>query len=199
MKPLGDSGTYLQHFPVDVHFISDSSFVEVDGKYFQNNEDFYVLPFGAGSANINAPAVFAGYGFENDTYSDYKGIDASGKIVILLSGNPPFADTNDIMVNSQLYKRTNAARHGAAAVLIVANGDEFAKVRQRFASMFGNKTMTLDQGIKETRNIAQFQMVYIKTEVANALLEAQGTSVEKLSRRIDSLKAPASLQSAVQL
>ncbi len=194
LKPLGDSGTYLQHFPVDVHFISDSSFVEVDGKYFQNNEDFYVLPFGAGSANINAPAVFAGYGFENDTYSDYKGIDASGKIVILLSGNPPFADTNDIMVNSQLYKRTNAARHGAAAVLIVANGDEFAKVRQRFASMFGNKTMTLDQGIKETRNIAQFQMVYIKTEVANALLEAQGTSVEKLSRRIDSLKAPASLQ-----
>ena len=54
LKPLGDSGTYLQHFPVDVHFISDSSFVEVDGKYFQNNEDFYVLPFGAGSANINA-------------------------------------------------------------------------------------------------------------------------------------------------
>lgn len=194
LKPLGDGGTYLQHFLVDVHYISDSSFIEADGKYFQNNKDFYVMPFGAGSTMITAPAVFAGYGFENDTYSNYKGIDASGKVVILLNGNPPFADTSDIMVNSQLYKRTNAAKHGAVAVLIVAKGDEFAKTRQRFASMFGNKTMTLDNGIKETRTAAQIQMVYIKAEVANSLLEAHGTSVEELSKRIDSSKLSASME-----
>jgi hypothetical protein len=193
LKPLGDSGTYLQHFPVDVHYISDSSFIEVNGKRFLNNKDFYVLPFGAGSAKITAPVVFAGYGFENDAYSDYKGIDANGKIVMLLNGNPPFADTSDIMIKTQLYKRTNAARHGALAILIVTKGAEFVKARQRFASMFGNKTMTLDKGVKEARTVAQIQMVYIKDEVANELLKAHGSTVDDLTRKIDSLRIPESV------
>ena len=58
IKPPGDSGTYLQHFFVNVHYISDSSFVESDGKYFRNNKDILVMPFGAGDTTITAQAVF---------------------------------------------------------------------------------------------------------------------------------------------
>jgi len=196
LKPLGDSGTFLQHFCINVHYISDSSFIEVDGKHFQNNKDFFVAPFGAGDTTVAGSAVFAGYGFENSIYSDYKGIDVNGKIVVLLAGNPPFADTNDIMTETELYKRTNAAKHGAAAVLLVTRSgrDEFTEIRKRYMSMFGNNTMTLDAGAKENKSRAMMQLVYVKAEVANEFLKARGADIDGLARRIDSSGTPASME-----
>ena len=194
LKPLGDNGTFLQHFPVTAHYVSDSSFIEANGINFLNNKDFFVMPFGAGDASISAPVVFAGYGFENDTYSDYRNVDVKDKIVLLLNGNPSFADASDIMVGSELYKRSNALKHGAAAVLIIASGDEFSKVRQRYASMFGNKNMTLDSAKKEPSHNFSMQMVYIKDEIANELLKTKGAGLNELIKEINTLKAPASME-----
>jgi hypothetical protein len=196
LKPLGDNGTYLQQYSVKIHSISDSSFIEADGKHFRSNIDFFVMPFGAGDTAVASPVVFAGYGFENNIYSDYSGVDVKGKIVVILAGNPPFADTSDIMVKTELYKRTNAARHGAAAVLLVARGgeEEFSKIRQHYNSLFGNNIMTLDAGTKETRMATLMQLVYIKPEIANVLLKSYGTDIEGVAQRIDSSKNPASLQ-----
>ena len=193
--PVGDSGTYLQHFSVAVHYISDSSFVETDRKYFRANRDIVVMPFGAGDTTITAPCVFAGYGFESDTYSDYKGIDAKGKIVILLAGNPPFADTSNVMIRTELYKRSNAMKHGAAAVLLAVRGGnaEFAKIHQRFNSMFGNKSMTIDTGTKATNSATLMQMIYINEIVANAFLKKREMNMDNVRQKIDSSRSPASL------
>ena len=195
LKPVGDSGTYFQHFFVDVHYISDSSFVEVGGKYFRNDRDIVVLPFGAGDTTVTAPAVFAGYGFESSTYSDYAGIDAKGKIVILLAGNPSFADTGDIMIKTELYKRSNALRHGAASVLIVVRGGDtaFTKIHQRFGSLFGNKTMTNDTGKKTKGSSTMMQMIYIREDVADELLKPHGTNANHLANTIDSTNQAASV------
>ncbi|HUI29959.1 MAG TPA: M28 family peptidase [Candidatus Acidoferrales bacterium] len=194
LKPLGDTGTYLQHFSVDVHYVSNSSFIEAGGKYFHNEKDFVVMPLGAGDTTITAPVVFAGYGFEDDSYSDYKGIDVEGKIVMLLSGNPPFADTADVLVKTELYKRSNAMKHGAAAVLFAAKEDEFEKIRQNFISMFGNNAMSLSNGKREVRTRTLMQSVYIKAEIADELLKIQGSNIDSLAKKIDSSKIPASTQ-----
>jgi hypothetical protein len=65
-------------------------------------------------------------------------------------GNPPFADTNDTMIKTRLYKRTNEAKRGGAAVLLAARGEEdgSTKIRVRYMSMSGDMTMALDTGAK---------------------------------------------------
>ncbi len=196
LKPIGDDGSYLQHFNVDLHYISDSSFVEAGGKYFQNGSDVVVPPFGAADTTLTAQAVFAGYGFEDGTYSDYQGLNVKGRIVVIMSGNPAFADTNDIMIRTALYKRSNAVRHGAAAVLIVMRGGdkEVARIVQQFGSLFGNKTMKLASPAKEARIPATTQVLYIRNKVADQMMKAANTDVETVAARIDSLKSPASMQ-----
>ena len=126
---------------------------------------------------------FAGYGFENDTYSDYKGIDASRKIVILLSGNRPLL-TNDMTI---VQKQELAARHGAAAVLSFADpGDEFAKGS---LNDLHSCSGTTNFGSKKTKTFATFKWSTSKHKFRERPFGKQhGTSVEKLSRRIDSLK-----------
>ena len=196
LKPLGDNGTYLQHFPVDVHYISDSSFVAIDGKYFWNEKDIFVSPFGAADTELTAPVVFAGYGFQNDSYSDYKAIDVKNKIVMLLDSNPPFADTTDPLIRTGLYKRTNAARHGAAAVLLIVRGGEkgFSKLKQKSGSLLGQKTMTLISDSKEQTRIALMQMLSVSEKMANEVLKKRHTTVEQLAEKIDSSKIPASME-----
>lgn len=196
LKPLGDNGTYLQHFAVNVHYISDSSFVAVNGKYFWNSKDLIVMPFGAADTEVTAPLVFAGYGFESDSYSDYKGLDVKNKIVILLDGNPPFADTTDAMVRTGLYKRTNAARHGAAAVLVIIRGGDkkFSEFQQKLGSLLGRKSMALVSDDKETMQAAPMQMLSVSENTANKILKDRSVTVEQLAEEIASSNIHASME-----
>ncbi len=197
LKPIGDNDTYFQHFNVGVHYVSDSSFVETNGKIFWNSKDLQVQPFGAADTTVTAPVVFAGYGFENESYSDYKGVEAKGKIVLLLDGNPSFADTSDMMVKTGLYKRTKAAKHGAAAVLVVAGGEAgFSKLQQRLGSLFGMKTMSLEFNSSPQKKAAPMQFLYVKESVAEELLMDRGITLKKLARTIDSAKVPVSMELA---
>ncbi|HEY9165258.1 MAG TPA: M28 family peptidase [Candidatus Kryptonia bacterium] len=190
LKPLGDDGTYLQHFDVNVHYISDSSCLSVNGMNFWYNKDMTIMPFGAADTVVNRSIVFAGFGFESDSYSDYGNIDASNKIVMILSGNPRFADSTDIFVKSELYKRTNAMKHGAAAVIIAVQGGEksFTELRRKSNSFFGAKTMSL--ATREAAAAKGMQVVMIDESAANSLLADLHQTVTQISRRIDSTGSP---------
>jgi len=193
LKPLGDSGTYFQHFTVSTYGIGDSTFVEGDGKYFRFGKDVLLSPFGAGDTTITAPVVFAGYGFESDSSSDYDGIDARGKIVMLLDGNPKSADTADPMVRTGLYKRSNAMRHGAVAIIIIVRGGDagFSKLQERMGSLFGAKSMTLESEAKGSRRATSLQMLYMKESAADDFLKRTGVTTEQIAAGIDSAKIPA--------
>lgn len=196
LKPIGDGGTYFQHFYVNVHYISDSSFVEANGRFFWNGKDLLVQPFGAADTTVTAPVVFAGYGFENDSYSDYKGTDVKGKIVMLLDGNPSFSDTTDIQVRSGLYKQTDAARHGAAAALLIVRGGDqkFSRLRQSFGSFFGNKTMALSSDDNSLKQVASMQVLYVKEKVADEILRGRDVTAEQIAKTIDSTKMPMTME-----
>jgi hypothetical protein len=59
---------------------------------FTNNIDFSVRPSDPG-VEIEAPVVFAGYGFKNDKlkYNDFSKLDVKGKFILKISGSPAFA------------------------------------------------------------------------------------------------------------
>jgi hypothetical protein len=80
------------------------------------------------SGKVEAPLVFAGYGITAPEYKydDYAGLDVTGKWVLVIRSEPQaedsasvFEGTNSTRHASTEAKMRNAARHGAAGLLIV--------------------------------------------------------------------------------
>lgn len=99
-----------------------SAHIAVNGESFGINEDFdirlansHTIAFGS------SEIVFAGYGFSDSLRDDYKGLDVTGKIVLVLNGYPPGllqAHINNKSFNA--YAKQDAAQqHGALVVFII--------------------------------------------------------------------------------
>lgn len=58
------------------------TFFKIDGKELRLKEDFLPLSFSS-EGKVKGEVVFAGWGIEDSTYSDYDGLDVKGKIVLL--------------------------------------------------------------------------------------------------------------------
>lgn len=126
--------TYVQTVPL-VQMVQKSATVEVYGP----NREALVDPQSNGTnflvwagqqkehISIDAQVVFAGYGIVSPEYhwDDYKNINVAGKIVMVLEGSPHTGDRDDLGVlgethyGTRFYKFEEAARHGAAAILII--------------------------------------------------------------------------------
>ncbi|HEX6133960.1 MAG TPA: M20/M25/M40 family metallo-hydrolase [Longimicrobiales bacterium] len=87
------------------------------------------LDSGADSAVVKAELVFAGYGVRAPEYDwdDYKGRDVRGRVVLVLSNDPPAPPGQSLIFDGDAmtyygrytYKIEEARRRGAAAVVIV--------------------------------------------------------------------------------
>ncbi len=75
------SGNRLQEAPLED--------VSADRRNYKLLEEFIPLSFSA-NGSVDAPLVFAGYGITAPefSYDDYQGLDAKGKIVLALRGEP---------------------------------------------------------------------------------------------------------------
>ncbi len=81
-------------------------------------------------STIEGDAVFVGYGVTapEKQYDDYAGIDARGKIVVMLSGAPPtFAHTQRAFYAWGHTKQQNAAAHGAIGIVTLRKPDDEAR------------------------------------------------------------------------
>ena len=70
--------------------------------------------------------VFVGYGIEAPEYQwdDFKGVDVSGKVLVMLNNDPDwdpalFAGTERLYYGRWVYKHESAERQGAAGVIII--------------------------------------------------------------------------------
>ena len=96
LTPGGDNGGFTQKLLIRKSVVDNSSAVAVLKDKFGNTDSLTFLKDFAPAPhpiNKNATAegqlVFAGYGIEiPGGYSDYKGIDVKGKIVVLVAGAP---------------------------------------------------------------------------------------------------------------
>ena len=126
VKPAGENGTYLQTVRLRTAKTERATMQLAD---IRNNvtplasgKDFIVYPNPESpTAIVQAPIVFAGYGITAPDlgYDDYAGLDAKGKIVLVLRGAPgSFPNTvSSYSMDLQTILK-NAADHGAIGVLI---------------------------------------------------------------------------------
>jgi hypothetical protein len=114
----GYNGGYQMHFPVYQDSLVKAS-LEVNGKKFEIFKDFAVnINTTHSSALMAGDVVCVGYGISDSTRDDYKGIDARGKIVLILPGIPP-SKGNQRRSGGQLAIQEAALKNGAVPILTV--------------------------------------------------------------------------------
>ena len=130
LLPGGDGNSYQQSLEVavGVKVKAPIRLALGEGPALKLDEDW--LPLGLSSSGlVEGEAVFAGYGItaKEYGYDDYAGIDAKGKVVIVLRYEPPpknnrspFRKSPDFSTHAALRTKANNARdHGAIGMILV--------------------------------------------------------------------------------
>ncbi|HEX5228107.1 MAG TPA: M28 family peptidase [Bryobacteraceae bacterium] len=194
VKPLsGDS--YYQNFDVTTSARlgknnSLSYSTAGSAQHLRYRDDF--VPLNLSSAgDVSAEVVFAGFGITAPEYNydDYAGIDAKGKIVVIMRHEPQEFDEKSVFegkvytAHAQIFaKASNAKIHGAKAVLFVndvgahsGDGDDLEK--------FGATAGPDNAGI---------EFVQVKADVVNKWLALSGKNLQAIETDIDKTLHPES-------
>ncbi len=150
--------------------------------------DFVPINLSA-SGEASGELAFAGYGITAPEYGydDYAGLDARGKIVLVLRHEPREFDAKSAFagkaytLHAQLFsKASNAKMHGAAALLMVndaaAHPDQEDKLEK-----FGTTEGPENAGI---------EFAQVSEALAGAWLEAAGSSLKSAEAAIDAGERP---------
>ncbi len=127
-KPAGDNGTFLQAVPLIGVATAPGATMSAGKADFRWLDDFVgVNRRQTAVEDIDAPAVFVGYGIRAPEYKwdDYRGIDVRGKVAVMFTNEPP-SDDEAFFKGRALtyygrwtYKYEEALRQGALAAIIV--------------------------------------------------------------------------------
>jgi hypothetical protein len=151
-------------------------------------EDFVPFSFSSRTA-VSGGVVFAGYGITapEHNYDDYAHLDVKDKIVLVLRHEPQEFDEKSVFLGrdftrhaSFINKAINARNRGAKALLVVNDRAAHPKEQDRLLR-FGAVRGPEDAGLP---------VIQVKAEVANALLQPAGKSLDDMQRAIDKTLQP---------
>jgi hypothetical protein len=191
LRPGGDSGGYLQRFPLEYNAIETCRLtISPDGgppRALAIPADFTCRGF-TGAGSVSAPVVFAGFGLTlpDRGWDDYAGLDVAGKIVLVFKDPPPFdppraAEGVRGWGGAPLPrpKALNAQAHGAVGLLMVSLPKE-GKVGPPIASVLHGP------GVQPVA----FPQQHVSGAVAEQLLAGSGVTLEALAREMAEARAP---------
>ena len=132
---------------------------------------------------LEAPLVFAGYGLDLPAhgFDDYRGLDVSGRIVVVLSGTPE-ATRSDVAAHLGSEKAAMAARRGAVGLIVVRAGEDAESLpwsRYRQIADRPGTTWVRPGGRPYVANDLRFSAT-MDVDAAAALFEGAPRSLESL-------------------
>ena len=130
LRPMGDNNTYFQKFELTTGAaLGSNNSLQLNAAGLKINDEFVPITF-SNIAQFDGPIVFAGYGITAPElhYDDYQGIEAAGKIAVVLRHEPqemdpksPFDGTNFTRHASFVNKAINAKQHGAQGIIFITD------------------------------------------------------------------------------
>lgn len=190
-----DGKSYLQPFEVTTSAKPGKAnrfefSIKGETQELQISKEYEPFSFSA-HGKASAGVIFAGYGITAPEYNydDYAGIDARGKLVLVLRHEPQEYDEKSVFEgkiytdHSQDYsKAANARRHGAAGVILISDQINH-KAAGDDLDPFGTATGPNDAGIL---------FVQVKEKVAESWVKAEGKDLLELEKGIDTDVKPRS-------
>jgi Zn-dependent M28 family amino/carboxypeptidase len=190
-KPAGDAGTYFQNLTLVGVEPQPSTTLKIGDASLKWLDDFVGVTLQQKTeAAFDADAVFVGHGIVAPEYKwdDYAGVDVRGKVVVLFTNEPPSNDpkffTGPALTyyGRWTYKYEEAARHGAAAAIIIHTTPSASYGWEVVRSSWGRE----DQQVKLAPGEKQPAFAGWVTAAAGEKLAASlGHSVDELLKMAD--------------
>ena len=192
LEPTGEAGAYFQSVPLrSMKVDRDRSVLTLVRAGKQNalifGQDFIALPDpDRTQTSVEAPVVYVGFGVTapEQSYDDYAGIEAKGKIVALWSGAPPkFEPTMRAHYSAANVKAANAATHGAVGAITLNSPDDERRYpfRERVADLSFPDMRWLDEKGQPNDYLPQLRGRVLLSMGATALVaETAGKSPEEV-------------------
>lgn len=189
LPAVGDDDTYFQ----DVFFNRTSwkeNTLSINGKSFRHLWDYVSFA----TMNDNMPEftaeelVFMGYGIDDEKYSDYRGRDVRGKVVMINKGEPFNSDSISYITNTSeasdwsrnIWKKLMVAHaHGARMVLVIEDKlKAFLAENRRFLV---SPSLQLGKGETGERRFANH--MYISTTMAKEIISGQEKKIKRWRKK----------------
>ena len=162
-------GNYFQNVPLNIVKTPKVS-ISVNGEYFNYFDDFISLTSAASGSLSVKEVVYAGYGIDDEKYSDYKDLDVKGKIVVVKGGEPKDKAGNNILSGGKVTskwsngrqaisaKRDAAKENGAKALFFMDTElfDRYSKFFKGREANGGSKSLSLPSKKDEKAEIYHF-------------------------------------------
>lgn len=151
-------------------------------------DDFICTNFGLKENKFQGKPLFIGYGIHSpsDGWDFYKGTDVKGRLLIGFTNEP---GRNDVSVfkgkaltwfGRWVYKYDEAARHGAAGLIIIHNDEDAGYSWEVVRNSWSGDTFKL----ADDKNILPLQM-WITESGARRLLTESGITLEDLRKKAE--------------
>ena len=210
----GSNGSYFQDVPMVEIKATPSKTIDISGKAtfsLQSGTDFVAFSRQEKEeiSLDHTPIIFAGYGVVAPEYhwNDYAGLDVKGKIVLVLVNDPGFKSGDSKLFKGDTmtyygrwtYKYEEAARQGAAGVLIVHQTEPASYPWSVVSSSNSGSRLYLRQANK---HFDRCQLEgWISEDAARKLLAAAGISGDfrALARKRDFKAIPLGVNAKVTI
>ncbi len=211
-KDASGKASFLQGVPL-IEYKPDASATLLRVTRKDGSKHEWRAPVVSGSFRENVDAsgglVYVGYGISAPelNYDDYAGVDARGKIVVLMEHEPQeddpksiFNGTGNTRYATSRVKLLNAQRHGAIAVLLMPEPNAtHVPTSKRLANVFAGVTAKRLtpiplQAIADDE--VRIPLMTIPLSVADELFKDSGTTPKELQTGIDQDLKPRSREFA---
>lgn len=189
---FGDS--FIQDVPVVGQKVNHSSSLQFNkGKKAIKaaySDDFMVWPADQSEKITlkNAELVYVGYGIQapEENWDDYKGLDVSGKIIIIKNNDPAdlpgkFGEKARLYYGRYDYKYEIANKLGALGAIIIHTTETAGYHWQVVSNSWGSERFELQSSDKKVTQIN----AWITQELATELFSAEGLNLEKAMASAD--------------
>lgn len=178
LKPIGDKDSYLQKIEFKETVATPETMFQVGDEKLNFGNDFGIVPMNNGNKDVSGEMVFVAYGIVAKSVGrdDLKGIDVSGKIVVMIDGPPTNITKSDWDKQSaSIVFKQMLMQKGAAAFVTIGHGREETPVEQ-MVSYFSRRQIAMpnEQGYPEF--VPPF--VYVSSKAAEKLFAKSGVSLK---------------------
>jgi Zn-dependent M28 family amino/carboxypeptidase len=192
LKPAGPKGSWFQDVPLRMSNITGTPTLSMtiggSAEALTQGGEIAVRAAETGQSSVkfaDLPLVFVGYGVKAPErgWDDFKGVDLKGKIMVVLVNDPDFEGGEGDFGGKLMtyygrwtYKYEEAARQGAAGVLVV---HESEPASYGWATVKNSNTNTMFDIVRADPKAAHTQMEgWVQKDLAARLLAASGVDFE---------------------